>query len=348
MNHILPLRDFLHEQEVSEQPYKVICFFHTGDPVRDFSNTEHLEMMKVMNKSDVEIYYIDYFGTYLSSSDDNIFINYLKLDEDMKFIPPSMKGGDAEYEKPLKISKDDTLILYRDLPNDRRSWRDLIFGLEVRGFYLLNNTQCYNICGSKYLTDVYLRREDIRTPNTVRILHSEDSERAFKELDTKFPVILKMSIGSQTGVGVLLIDNMRTLHATVQMALLVDKSLSLLLQQYIEIEYDIRAIVLGNEVIASMKRKVIKGKDFRSNVSLGADAESIELTELEKEVAVKSNKAVGGVLTGVDMFPSKNRETEEPYVLEVNSNPGFVGIEKVVPTTTKKIFDHFKDRANWS
>ena len=48
------------------------------------------------------------------------------------------------------------------------------------------------------------------------------------------------------------------------------------------------------------------------------------------------------------MFPSKNRETEEPYVLEVNSNPGFVGIEKVVPTTTKKIFDHFKDRANWS
>ena len=157
-----------------------------------------------------------------------------------------------------------------------------------------------------------------------------------------------MSTGSQTGVGVLLIDNMRTLHATVQMALLVDKSLSLILQEYIEIDYDIRAIVLGDEVIAAMKRKVIKGDDFRSNVSLGAEAEPIELTDLEKENAIKANKSVHGKLTGVDMFPSKNRETEQPYILEVNANPGFVGIEKVVPKTTKRIFDHFKNRDNWT
>ena len=157
-----------------------------------------------------------------------------------------------------------------------------------------------------------------------------------------------MSVGSQTGVGVVLIDNMRTLHATVQMALLVDKQLPLLLQEYIEIDYDIRAIVLGDEVIASMKRKVIKGTDFRSNVSLGAEAEAIELTDLEKEIAVKSSNAVKGKLTGVDMFASSNRETEEPFVLEVNANPGFVGIEKVVPKTTQRIFDHFKDRNNWT
>ena len=48
------------------------------------------------------------------------------------------------------------------------------------------------------------------------------------------------------------------------------------------------------------------------------------------------------------MFASSNRETEEPFVLEVNANPGFVGIEKVVPTTTQRIFDHFKDRNNWT
>ena len=48
------------------------------------------------------------------------------------------------------------------------------------------------------------------------------------------------------------------------------------------------------------------------------------------------------------MFPSKNRETEQPYILEVNANPGFVGIEKVVPKTTKRIFDHFKNRDNWT
>ena len=105
---------------------------------------------------------------------------------------------------------------------------------------------------------------------------------------------------------------------------------------------------MGDEVIAAMKRKVIKGDDFRSNVSLGAEAVPIELTELEKENAIKANKSVNGKLTGVDMFPSKNRETEQPYILEVNANPGFVGIEKVVPKTTKRIFDYFKNRDNWS
>ena len=345
---VISLRDYIAEQ-APDKPYKVVCFYHTGETARDFGNNDHLEMMKTMNKSDVEIYYIDYFGTYFSSKDGDTYINYLKKDDvTKKIIPPSMKGGSSDYEKPLKISTEDTLFLYRDLPPDRRSWRDMIFGLEVRGYYLLNNTKCYNICGSKYMTDVHLRRNDLRTPNTVRVLHSEDSERAFNELNTKFPVILKMSTGSQTGVGVLLIDNMRTLHATVQMALLVDNSLSLILQEYIEIDYDIRAIVLGDEVIASMKRKVIKGDDFRSNVSLGAEAEPIELTELEKENAIKANKSVNGKLTGVDMFPSKNRETEQPYILEVNSNPGFVGIEKVVPKTTKRIFDHFKNRDNWT
>ena len=86
-----------------------------------------------------------------------------------------------------------------------------------------------------------------------------------------------MSIGTQTGVGVLLIDNLRTLHTTVQMMMLFDKTLSLILQEYIEIDYDIRAMVLGDEVIASMKRKVIKNNDFSSNVSIGAEPEKLEL-----------------------------------------------------------------------
>lgn len=339
--------DFISEQK-NEQPYKIVCFYHTGDSLRDFNNDDHLEMIKVMKKADVPMHFIDYFGTYLSSKGNDTFINYLKIDDKSKrFIPPSLKGGGGDYDKPLKISTKDTLILYRDLPTDKSSWKDMIFGLEVRGFTLLNNIECFRICGSKYLTDVHLRMNNIRTPKAIRVLHSEDSERAIKELGSKFPVVLKLSSGSQTGVGVTLIDNMRTLHSTVQMALLVDNNLSLLIQEYIPIDYDIRAVVLGNEVVAAIKRNVIKGTDFRSNVSLGAKAEMIELTDLEKKIAIKSSKAVKGVVTGVDMFPSKNRETEEPYVLEVNSNPGFGGVEAVHPGTTKKIFDYFKNRENW-
>ena len=52
--------DFISEQK-NEQPYQVVCFYHTGDPARDFSNDDHIEMMKTLSKSDVKIYFIDYF-----------------------------------------------------------------------------------------------------------------------------------------------------------------------------------------------------------------------------------------------------------------------------------------------
>ena len=77
----------------------------------------------------------------------------------MKYIPPSVKKGVLNYSKPLKISKDNTLILYRLLPKGRIHWKDMIKRLEVRGFYLLNSIECYDICGSKYITDVYLKTE---------------------------------------------------------------------------------------------------------------------------------------------------------------------------------------------
>ena len=78
-------------------------------------------------------------------------------------------------------------------------------------------------------------------------------------------------------------------------------------------------MVLGDEVIASMKRNVMKNNDFRSNVSIGAVPEKIELTDLEKETAIKGSKSVKGILTGVDLLPSNDREKEPPYVLEVNA-----------------------------
>ena len=70
-SYIKPLRDFLYEQ-VSEEPYQTICFYHTGDPARDFANNDHIEMINVMRENNVEINYIDYFGTYISYDDDEL------------------------------------------------------------------------------------------------------------------------------------------------------------------------------------------------------------------------------------------------------------------------------------
>jgi RimK family alpha-L-glutamate ligase len=344
-------KSFITEQK--EEPYKIVCFYHTGDSSRDVMKDDVMSMMDTMNKgvkaAGNVIYYVDYNGTFLSNKNGKVYINYFPIDDKTgEYIPPSSAGEKIKYAEPIEIDKENTLFLYRDLPNDRKHWHDMIRALGVHGYFLLNPYSCYDICNSKYLTDVYLRQAGLRTPKTVRITHSEDSERAFKELKTDFPIILKLSQGTQTGIGVVKIDNMRTLNTTVQMMMMLDKKLPLLVQEFIELEYDIRAMVLHDKVIGVMKRNVIKGADFRSNVSLGAEAEKMELTELEKDVAIKSSKAVGGILTGVDLIPSEDREKVPPYVLEVNANAGFIGLEKVNPGTSKTIFEYFKNRDNWT
>ena len=127
---------------------------------------------------------------------------------------------------------------------------------------------------------------------------------------------------------------------------LYKKYLPLLIQEYIKTDFDVRVIVLDNEVLGAMRRDVIDG-DIRSNASLGAKTESLELTDLEIQDSIKAAQTVEGKLVGVDFIPSKNREKERPYILEVNSMPGFGGIEKIQKGLTEKIFKHFKNRENW-
>tara|TARA_B100000780_G_C20849321_1_gene337537 strand:- start:13 stop:600 length:588 start_codon:yes stop_codon:yes gene_type:complete len=193
------------------------------------------------------------------------------------------------------------------------------------------------------------RLNDLRTPMTVPISYSDDSERAVKQGGLKFPLILKASSGSQTGVGVIISESMRSLHATVQMLSFLKPYVDLLVQEYIEIDYDIRVLVSNREVIASMKRNVISG-DVRSNASLGAKTESIELTDIERDTALKVAELVEGDLVGVDLLPAKDREKDKPYILEVNGTPGLGGIEEVTKdkSVTQEIFKTYMNRDNWS
>ena len=224
----------------------------------------------------------------------------------------------------------------------------MISDLELDGFTTVPSIKCWDNCSSKYLTDILCRKVGLRTPKTVAISHSEDAERAVKELGGKFPIILKSSTGTQTGVGVTIVESMRSLNAFIQMILLYNKYLPIIIQEYIPLNYDVRVMVLDGEILGAMKRKVITdGSDFRSNVSLGAEAEKIEITEIEKDNAIKAAEAVDGKLVGIDFIPAKNREKEQPYILEVNSMPGFSGIEKIKNGLTQEILEHFKNRDNW-
>jgi ribosomal protein S6--L-glutamate ligase len=86
---------------------------------------------------------------------------------------------------------------------------------------------------------------------------------------------------------------------------------------------DIRAIVIGNKVVAAMKRTGAEG-DFRSNLHRGGSAQVIKLSPEERSTAVRAAKAMGLNVCGVDML----RANHGPVVMEVNSSPGLEGVEK--------------------
>ena len=351
-------KKFLSEQS-DEKPYKLIVFNHSGESIRDVKDTSLNEMNKILEKSakaaGIKMFNVDFVGFNLSKKNGKQYINSFPFDDEGQVIFPNRKDLNKkisdDYQPPIEIDRDNTLIMPRGLGTpgltNSRYWTDTIKKLELEGYQMIPSTKCWDICTSKYLTDILCKEAGLRTPKTVPISYSEDTDRAVKELNTKFPIILKASTGTQTGVGVVIIESLRSLNAAVEMLSLHSKYLPLIIQEFIEIDYDVRVVVLDGRVLGTMKREVITDGDFRSNISLGAEASDIQLTEIEERDALKAAEIVDGRLVGVDFIPAKNREKEQPYILEVNSMPGFGGIEKLKKGLVKEILEHFKDRNNW-
>ena len=147
------------------------------------------------------------------------------------------------------------------------------------------------------------------------------------------------------GVGVLFVESKKSLDAIVQLVYKTDEDSDLLIQEYIKTDYDVRVIVLGGRVIASMKRDVVEG-DFRSNYSQGGSVSKFDLTDVEEKQCLLAAKAVDGIFTAVDFIPAKNRDKNPPYILEVNSSPGTDGIEEATNTNiSKEVLTHFLNPA---
>jgi ribosomal protein S6--L-glutamate ligase len=118
---------------------------------------------------------------------------------------------------------------------------------------------------------------------------------------------------------------------------------NILVQEYIkEAEgMDIRCFVIGDKVVASMKRQGAPG-EFRSNLHRGGTADKIKLTPEERSTAVRAAKAMGLRVAGVDML----RSNHGPVVMEVNSSPGLEGIEKATELDVAgKIIEYLEKNA---
>jgi ribosomal protein S6--L-glutamate ligase len=228
-------------------------------------------------------------------------------------------------EKGFEIHVENTVVFVRGTP-ERDSWLDLVSQLEKAGYCVVNSRDCMELAGDKYRT--YLRLQDfgLTQPKTVLIPNEDGIETSFKNLDTKFPIIMKTLRGSK-GVGVLFIESERGLNSLVQLLFKQDSQADLLIQEYKKTKFDVRVLVLGGKIIATMQRDVLEG-DFRSNYSQGAKVKTYNLSELEIEQCLLAAKAIGGLFTAVDFIPSENTKKDPPYILEVNSSPGTEGIEE--------------------
>ena len=238
-----------------------------------------------------------------------------------------------------------TVAIIRGSISRKDSWLDFVSILERANATLVNPRTTINMCADKYRTALRLADYCLTQPQTKLINDHEKSNEIVDNSGIKFPLIMKTLRGSK-GVGVLFVDSPKGLDSIVQLIHKQDEDADLLVQEYIKTDYDVRVHILGGKFLAAMKRPVIEG-DFRSNVSQGSEPEKIKLTELEIEESLKASKAVGGYWTAVDFIPSKNREKQPPYMLEVNSSPGTEGIEEATKMNiAKEVITHFADKVN--
>ena len=255
------------------------------------------------------------------------------------------KVYNSDDKEGFEISSSDTVAIVRGSVRLKKSYLDLLSRLEKIGVCMVNSRETIEISADKYRTYVKLQDFGLTQPKTVLIPNEDTWEQALESLDSKFPIIMKTLEGSK-GVGVLFIESERQIESLVQLLYNQNENVDLLIQEYIKTDGDVRVIVLGGKIIASMKRELVEG-DFRSNVSQGAKVKEYPLTELEVEECLLAAKAIDGSWTAVDFIPSKNPKKKSPYILEVNHSPGTEGIEKATgKNIVKEVIDFYSNSDN--
>lgn len=192
---------------------------------------------------------------------------------------------------------------------------------EMMNVYSLNESVAISRSRDKLRSLQLLSRRGIGLPVT-GFAHSTRFTKDLIHQVGGAPLVVKLLEGTQ-GIGVVLAEN----HQAAESIIEAFRGLKaqILVQEFIKEARgaDLRCLVVGDKVVASMKRQGGEG-EFRSNIHRGGSASSIRLTPEERSTAVRSAKIMGLNVAGVDIL----RSNHGPVVMEVNSSPGLEGIEK--------------------
>lgn len=274
----------------------------------------------------------------------------IDAEEDESHI--TITDGDEVFEITGE-SNIDTLIFSRLGVQDEDQCEHIVKILQDRGFLVLNPVQYSALACNKYESAVLFQKGEIPQPRfslmTKEVLYDEKlykeaMQELYPEWDIKdsdknedLMVVMKILDG-HGGTGVALIDGKR-IYAVLQMIFAIDPEQRILLQKKEEADGgDIRVHVLTLRdkqiILAAMKRVKLSG-DFRSNVSLGAEAEPVTLTPEQEQIALKTAQLSKLPWCAVDIMPlvkGSNKEIGDNVVLEINASPGTAGITDVIKT----------------
>ncbi len=191
---------------------------------------------------------------------------------------------------------------------------------EQMDVYTPNTANGISNARDKLRANQILSRHNIGMPATAFVRNRADVRPAIEQVGGA-PVVIKLLEGTQ-GIGVILAPEVKVAEAIIET--LHSTNQNVLIQRFVAESRgrDIRALVVGDRVVAAMRRTA-RGDEFRSNVHRGGSVEPVELSAEFREAAVRSAQIMGLRVAGVDMLEG----ADGPLVMEVNSSPGLQGIE---------------------
>ncbi|MFU8806011.1 MAG: ATP-grasp domain-containing protein, partial [Bradymonadaceae bacterium] len=198
----------------------------------------------------------------------------------------------------------------------------------------LNSSDAITLSRDKLRALQHLAAHGVPVPETIALHDASEIDAALKRVGGT-PVILKLLKGTQ-GIGVIKAESVEQTRSTLETLWSLGESV--LIQRYVAESSgrDVRAFVVGSEVVAAMYRTAQEG-EFRSNLHRGGTSEPARLNAREQEVALHAASSLGLELAGVDMLLAN----EGPLVIEVNSSPGLEGIEKTTGRDiARKVIQH--------
>ena len=210
---------------------------------------------------------------------------------------------------------------------------------EMMGTFSINESVAISRSRDKLRSLQLLSRKGIGLPRTGFAHHPDKVDDLLKNVGGA-PVVIKLLEGTQ-GIGVVLAETNKAAESIVEA--FMGLKANILVQEYIKEAggADIRCLVIGDKVVAAMKRQAAAG-EFRSNLHRGGTAELVRLTPQERKTAVDAAKTMGLNMCGVDILRSNNG----PVVMEVNSSPGLEGIETATgKNVAGMVFDYIAKNA---